>query len=118
MVEKQVALLNELVGESLREFGERLWAQAMDADYLAADELDVTLTQIRDIELVASNTCDNVWEAEGATKEWRHMKEMMDPFRKVVGIVTELWDLTVSDPFHTQDLESFHRDRKLIYQSL
>lgn len=88
--------------------------QALDDDYLAAEKLDITLNEIRDIEQVASRSCDCVWEAEGATEEWRHMKELMDPFRQVVSIITQLWDLCVSDPFHTQDLERFRDEGKLI----
>lgn len=91
--------------------------QALDDDYLAAEKLDITLNEIRDIEQVASRSCDCVWEAEGATEEWRHMKELMDPFRQVVSIITQLWDLCVSDPFHTQDLERFRDEGKLIYQT-
>ena len=89
----------------------------MEAYYDAPEQLDAKLNEIRDIELVATNACDGIWEAEGATAEWRRLKEMMDPFRQAASIVTELWDLTVSDPFHTQDLEQAKEAGKLIYQS-
>lgn len=118
VVAKQLDELNTIVGTSLYTYSEGLYLQAIEADYLAAEQLEQTLSSIRDIELVATNARDTVWEAEGAIPQWHSMKEMMDPFRQVVSILTQLWDLTVSDPFHTQDLENARKERSLVYQSL
>lgn len=118
IVQSQLQALNEVVGASLYTFGENLYLQAMEDDYLAPEQLDAKINEIRDIEQVATRACDCVWEAEGATDEWRHMTGLMDSFRQVLSIVTQLWDLTVSDPFHTQDLEDAKREGRLIYQSI